>query len=256
MKIRETVRIASMLAAILIFASVSAAQDVPLGDVARAAHAEKSQAPHANKVVTNEDFGPHLEPVHENEDPADAVNKARAVVLADTAHICRREITNSNGPGSSAEFVTEIAGDRAHMLINRVGGPGPRRDEVIWIGNDGYSRRDNGAWEKNPSQGTFPAAIGGVPEDLQMGYGSGEQLKLVRRETIDGSPTFLYETKFHPVGVSNDDRTIDIWIGADDHLPRKVQMIDVETASHPTRLIDSETTTWSYGSVPEIKPPI
>jgi hypothetical protein len=59
--------IASPLAPILIFASVSAAQDVPLGDVARAARTEKSQAPHTSKVLTNEDFGPHLEPVHENE---------------------------------------------------------------------------------------------------------------------------------------------------------------------------------------------
>jgi hypothetical protein len=256
MKIRETVRIALMLAWILICASVSAAQEIPLGDVARAARAEKSHAPHANKLVTNEDLGPHLEPVHENEDPADVLNKARAAVLADTAHTCRREITNANGPGSSAEFVTEIAADRAHMLINRVGGPGPRRDEVIWIGSDAYSQRDNGPWEKKPSQGTFPAAIGGVPEDLQMGYGSGEQLKLVRRETLNGFPTFRYETRFHPPGVSNDDRTIDIWIGANDHLPQKVEMIDVETASHPTRLIDSETTTWSYGHVPEIKPPM
>jgi hypothetical protein len=255
MKIRETARIVPMLVPILILAGVSAAQDAPLGDVARAARAEKSQAPHASKVLTNEDFGPHLEPVHENEDPADVVNKARAAVLADTAHTCRREITGNSGPGASAEIVTEIAGDRAHMVVSRVGGPGPKRDELIWIGNDGYSRRDDGPWQKNPSAGSFPTSIGGLPEDMQMGDGSGEKLKLVRRETIEGSPTFLYETRFHPPGVTADDRTIDIWIGANDHLPRKVQMSDVATAPRPPGFIDRETTTWSYGSVPDIKPP-
>jgi hypothetical protein len=256
MKIRETVRIALILAPILMLASVSAAQDAPLGDVARAARAEKSQTPHASKVLTNEDFGPHLEPVHENEDPAEVVNKARAAVLADAAHTCRREIIGSSGPGTSAEIVTEIAADRARMVVNRVGGPGPKRDEVIWIGNDGYYRREDGSWQKNPGAGSFPAQIGGLPEDMQMGDSVGENLKLIRRETIDGSPTFLYETRFHPPGVTGVDRTIDIWIGTNDHLPRKVQMSDVATAPRSPGFIDRETTTWSYGSVPEIKSPL
>jgi hypothetical protein len=90
---------------------------------------------------------------------------------------------------------------------------------------------------------------------MELRY-SGETFKLVRRETIDGSPTFLYETRFHPPGVTADDRTIDIWIGANDHLPRKVQMRDVATAPNPPGIIDLETTTWSYGPVPEIKPPM
>ena len=255
-KVREAARVACMAAFILVSGTLSSAQDKPLGDVAREARADKSQAPHANKVVTNEDFGPHLEPVGENEDPADVVNKARAAILADTAHTCRREITGNSGPGSSGELVTEIAGDRAHMVANRVGGPGPRRDEIIWIGNDSYFRRDDGPWQKNTNEGKFPARNGGLPEDMEMGYGSGEKLKLVRRETINGSPTFLYETEFHPVGVSDDDRTIDIWIGANDHLPRKVQMTDVGTAPRSPGIIDRETTTWSYGPVSKIEPPM
>jgi hypothetical protein len=236
-------------------AAVSAAQDVPLGDVARAARAEKSQAPHTSKVLTNENFGPHLEPVHENQDPAEVVNKSRAAALADTAHTCRREVTGNSGPGTSAEIVTEIAGDRAHMVINRAGGPGAERDELIWIGDDAYYRKDDGPWQKNVSAGTFPTQTSGLPADMEMRY-SGETFKLVRRETIDGSPTFLYETRFHPPGVTADDRTIDIWIGANDHLPRKVQMRDVATAPNPPGIIDLETTTWSYGPVPEIKPPM
>jgi hypothetical protein len=256
-KMREAARVACMVAFIFVCGTLSSAQDKPLGDVAREARADKSQAPHATKVVTNEDFGPHLEPVGENEDPAEVVNKARAALLADTAYTRLQETSNNSGPGSSSEGVIEIAGDRAHMTTNRIGGGGPGRDEYIFIGNDSYHRNGNGPWEKFPSQPsrTGPMPIGGIPEALAMSYGSGE-LELIRRETVNGAPTLLYETKFHPGGVSIRDRTIDIWIGANDHLPRKVQMTDAENEPHLAPIINRETTTWSYGPVPKIEPPM
>jgi len=45
------------VASVLISAQLLSAQDTPIGDVARQARADKSQAPHANKVVTDEDLG-------------------------------------------------------------------------------------------------------------------------------------------------------------------------------------------------------
>lgn len=88
MKTRDAARLAMTVAAILISAMLLSAQDTPMGDVARQARAEKLQAPHSNKVVTNEDLGPQLSPVAETDDPAHVVNKARRAWVADTPRTC------------------------------------------------------------------------------------------------------------------------------------------------------------------------
>jgi hypothetical protein len=54
-------------------------------------------------------------------------------------------------------------------------------------------------------------------------------LKLVRRETIGGSLTFVYENKYHPGGVNIRNTTDDMWIGANDHRLLKAQMLFTET---------------------------
>jgi len=106
--------------AILISTKFSSAQDMSMGDVARAARAQKSQVPRATKVVTNEELGPQLGPVAETDDPAEVVNKASRALRADTAHTCRQEVSNNRGPGSFAESIREIAGlDRTHIVVNR-----------------------------------------------------------------------------------------------------------------------------------------
>ncbi len=121
-----------------------------------------------------------------------------------------------------------------------------------------YSRRGNGPWVKNSANeipGGMPP-LNWLPEALNNVYQSGE-LKLLRREIVNGSPTFLCEDKFHPGGVSNRDRTINIWIGANDGLPRRAEMMDSEkVASFIPPTVDRDTTTCSYGPVPEIKPPL
>jgi len=94
-KIREAVRGALMAATVLISAKLSPAQDKPMGDVAREARAEKSQAPHANKVVTNEDLGPQLGPVSETDDPAKVVKKARRAWVADRSAIALAQVIAS-----------------------------------------------------------------------------------------------------------------------------------------------------------------
>jgi len=86
-------------------------------------------------------------------------------------------------------------------------------------------------------------------------YAAGE-LKLVRRDAIGDSPTFLYETKFHPGGVAFRDRTIDFWVGANDNLFRKIETLTKETAPFSGGVEVRYTVICSYGLVPEIKPPI
>jgi hypothetical protein len=258
MKIR-VIGLGLTVANVLISAQLLSAQDAPRGDVARQARADKSQAPHANKVVTDEDLGPHLAPVAETDDPVQVVNKARRAWMAAAPPNCRHEVSNSSGPGASAESVREIAGpDRMHLIVNRRGGMYPGRMELVLIGDDMYSRTGAGPWRKSPAAAGSPAGtpqLNWPPEPLAGEFASGE-LKLVRRDAIAGSPTFLYETKFHPGGVAFRDRTIDFWIGANDNLLRKIEMLTKETAPGMGGIEDRETITRSYGAVPEIKPPI
>jgi hypothetical protein len=267
---KDRLRVAWMATVLATLAGISSAQDTSqstsLGDIARKARAENANAPHAAKVVTNEDFGPHLEPVREDEDPADAVNKAHAALAGDTRHTCREEIANNSGPGSTTESLREIAGpDRLLIVTDRRGGPGAGHDELIVIGSDAYHRNSAGPWQKI-EHGKFPAPIGGTggPEAIWKTYSPGApaqgpwgtSLTLVRKEAVDGAPTFLYEEKFHPGGVGIRTQTDDIWVGADDHLPRKAETVLVESAPGIAPIIQRDTMTCFYGPGPEIKSPL
>lgn len=268
-------RVAAVAAAMLISGLISArvcvaqdqssGQDQSLGDLARATREKKSDSAHASKVVTDEDFGPHIEPIGEKEDPADVVNKARAALIADRAHTCRREMSNNSGPGSSTEVVAETAGpDHSHLSIDRTGGPSPGRSEIIVIGKDMYSRDPSGKWVKNAAGGSVPGPIGGMPDGLSRGYTAGvpaqspwgTNLSMIAKESVNGAATFVYEDKFHPGGVPTRTQTDDIWVGANDHLPRKVQTVVATSNPGMAAIVDRDTMTCSYGTVPEIKPPM
>jgi hypothetical protein len=138
------------------------------------------------------------------------------------------------------------------MVINKQGGPDPGHSEFIFIGNDKYFRFGNGSWQK------FPATqyVGEIPLAILSEIVEDSGLKLVHGETIEGSPTFLYENTYHPGGVSIRNTTDDIWIGANDHRIRKAQILFSETQSVTAPIVTRETVTCSYGPVPETKPPI
>jgi hypothetical protein len=271
----RAIRIAAIAAAMLISglisARVSAGQDQSggqgqsLGDLARATREKKPDSPHAAKVVTDEDFGPHIEPIGEKEDPADVVNKSRAALVADRAHTCRREMSNNSGPGSSTETVAEIAGpERMHLTTNRTGGLAPGHSELIIIGKDMYHREGSGPWMKDSARSSFPGPIGGVPDGLSRVYSAGvpakspwgTNLSMIAQENVSGSATFVYEDKFHPGGVDTRTQTDDIWVGANDHLPRKAQTVLVTSNPGMAAIVDRDTMVCSYGTVPEIKPPM
>jgi len=255
MKISDGVHSTSVVAILLISSRFCCAQDKPIGDVAREAHAQKSEAHHAKKVVTDDDLSPDRGPVHESDDPVTVVRDAWRAFLADAGHTCHGELTNNSGPGSVETSLLEAQGpDRIHMVIK---GPyGPAGDsEVIVIGKDKYGRFGTQPWQRytNYVPGEIPfARLSDIVDD------SG--LKLVGRETIEGSLTFLYENQYHPGGVNIRNTTDDIWIGANDHRIRKAQMLFTEThsitASRTALGIRRYTVTCSYGPVPEIKPPL
>jgi hypothetical protein len=255
MKISDAVRATPVVAILLIASTFCSAQDKPIGDAAREARAQKSEAHHAKKVVTNDDLSPDRGPMQESDDPVTVVREAWRAFLADAGHTCHGELTNNSGPGSVETSLIEAEGqDRIHMVTN--GHSGPAGDsEVIVIGNDKYGRFGTRPWEKytNYVPGEIPfARLSDIVHD------SG--LKLVRRETIEGSLTFVYENKYHPGGVNIRNTTDDIWIGANDHRLLKAQMLFTETPpftrSMTASAVTRYTVTCSNGPVPEIKPPI
>jgi hypothetical protein len=256
MNISDAVCATSVVAIFLITARCCSAQDKPLGDVAREARAQKYEAHHPTKVITNDDFSSARGPVQETDDPIAVIAEAWQGFLADAGHTCNGELTNNSGPGSLETSLIEAQGqDRVHMLINAHGGIAGD-PEVIVIGSDRYDRFGTRPWQKNTKYAPGEIPFGRLSEIV---YDSG--LKLVGRETIGGSLTFVYENKYHPGGVNIRNTTDDIWIGAKDHRLLKAEMVFTET--HPSSsfmksmpIVSHYTVTCSYGPVPEIKPPI
>ncbi len=91
-----------------------------------------------------------------------------------------------------------------------------------------------------------------IPYVLMFGYNAGD-LTLVGSESVGGEPTFRYEHKIH---AGDMDRTIDIWVGANDGLPRRTHMLTVTTTvagAVPIRW--TEDATCSYGEKFTIEAP-
>ena len=239
-------RAAWIVAAIFVCGTVSFAQDKPLGDVARDAQAQKAESARAKKVVTEDDFKPAPpSPVAATDDPLAVVNKARNELLHDTAHSCSRQTVNNSGPGWADDRVTEAAGpNRFHIVVSQLR-TNPGRYELIIIGDDVYGRKGNEPWQKvDPNQAQLDRSPGAlIPDVLMFGYNAGD-LTLVGSESVGGEPTFRYEHKIH---AGDMDRTIDIWVGANDGLPRRTHMLTVTTTvagAVPIRWTEDATCTY------------
>lgn len=192
-------------------------------------------------------------PVHENEDPATVVKKAWHIFLKEDGRTCHEEVTNNSGPGSREQTLIETHGrERIRLVIDKQGSADPGHSEFIFIGADRYFRFGDAAWQKFPAK----QYMGPIPLAMLSYIVDDTALKLARRETIEGVPTFLYENTYHPLGLSLQTTTDDIWIGADDHRIRKAQTLFSQTLVMSEAIATRTTITCSYGPVPEIKAPI
>jgi hypothetical protein len=88
-----------------------------------------------------------------------------------------------------------------------------------------------------------------LPDELKFGYKSGD-LKLIGSESVNGSPTFHYRIKIRDTAI---DRTVDIWVGSKDSLPRRTEMtthnLEMKTSWH-------QMTECTYGTSITIEPPL
>jgi hypothetical protein len=254
-------RVGRLILSILCAVISLSAQDKPLGDVAREARAEKTPPSRPAKVISNDDFGggSTAAPVDPKDDPVVVLNKARIALLHDTNHTCTTESNGNSGPGWNNSRTVEVAGaGRMHVTL-RSNSAKNDPSEYLVVENHAFNRRPSGPWER--ADGTtgrdaksFAEMMQGslLPQVFKFGFSSGE-LKFLHGETLGVTPTLRYQ---YLGQVYDMDRTIDIWIGVDDGLPRKAEMLTVtrDTVTAPSAWRESFSCT--YGGNDIIKAPM
>jgi len=217
---------------------------------------ETTEALDTPQVLTDEDSGPVAVSVKDK--PDDVVNNAAWSLVADTAHSCMWEGID---PSYRTETLMEAAGrieaagrpERVHWSRSVQSGNPPPPNEVIVIGTDQYHRDSEGPWQKDAEDGIRYVVL---INQMSMGFWQEalkKDLKLIRRDIVDGSPTFKYEALIHPDGVIARDSIVDIWIGIKDGLPRKYLRRPLQKPL--AQFIERDTFTCSYGNV-QIEAPI
>lgn len=231
---------------VLILNLISLAQDRSLGEVAREARASKSRK--ATRVFTDEEMAPKsLTP---SDDPIKVISNAASGLSHNRNHLCRREAEGNSGPGWADITTIEVAGDdRMHVTV-ATSRPSAGRREMIRIGDNLFVRDNNGPWRKtSPASVGLSRGRGFIPDPLNFSFQPGD-LKYLGREVIGGVPTFLYVDVIHAYDL---ERTIKIWVGAADGLPRRTEM---QTATPSSGVKWHETFSCSYGVGAEIEAPI
>lgn len=218
---RNTAIAATLAFGTFCLVQVNSAQDRPLGDVARETRAQTAQSKPAKTLASD---GPETA-VTASDDPLEVITKAATAMLRDNSHRCHEMASGNSGPrpGWTQETWTEFGNDRLRIS----GAQEHQPVETIFIGKDGYRKIGSGPWTKvDPMEmawyqtWTSPAAFK-LPDELKFGYKPGD-LKLTGPEVIRGVSTFHYQFKVRDSFI---DRTVDIWVGAGDALPRKTEMM-------------------------------
>jgi len=219
--VRNTAIAATLAFGTFCLVQVNSAQDRPLGDVARETRARTAQSKPA-KTLTSD--GPETA-VTASDDPLEVITKAATAMLRDNSHRCHEMASGNSGPrpGWTQVVTTEFAGDdRMRVVADQ----GDQPSEMIMIGKQGYRKLGNGPWAKiDPMEMAWyqtyaPNALK-LPDELKFGYKPGD-VKLIGPEVIKGVSTFHYQFKVRDSFI---DRTVDIWVGAGDRLPRKTEMM-------------------------------
>lgn len=239
-----------------VLSSASAlAQEKPLGDIAREAQAQKVPPSRPARVLTDDQSNAPM--ITSKDDPLDVFNKSRAALLRDRSHRCVMEASGNSGPapGWTQGSTVEVApGDRmrgTNTQTNPV-----RRSEWVVITDAYYVSEDNGPWRKIGAPeagltGRFRLPDSLLPEELQYGYKSGD-LKFMGGQVIDGASTLQLQFDLHSSGAEID-RTVNIWVGIYDYLPRKLNMV---TFDRSMKTSHRQQTTCSVGINIAIEPPI
>ena len=157
--------------------------------------------------------GEARQPVSTNASPMDSLAKSMRAQLATKSFRARISSSTQNVPG---EFVVEyVAPDRLHMTNPT--------SELIAVGSETYTRQSGGPWQKAPMNANEMAAKFRDPkliDELEKNY----NVALIGPDTLDGLPMMVYEYSPKSPSPQTPAGKTKVWIGADDSLPRKIEV--------------------------------
>jgi hypothetical protein len=227
------------------------AQDQPLGDVARQARAQRENAPHAAKVVTNDSDNP-ASAVNPDDPPPEVVRKAALALRHDPNHSCTLRTKGNSGPGWSSETTEDVAGNQRHVTLNN--GAGTQAEWIV-IGDVTYRKLSIAPWQKlDPHDPNSGASLrdATMPQVLLFQY-SGSDLKLLRKDSVNGSTVLVYSVTSHSAEMN---RTVDILVDSGNNLPVRTEMHSLTQAPGVAPIVWDEEFSCSYGTVKKIDPPL
>ncbi len=240
---------ASGLAATVLLGSLCLGQERPLGDVARETRART--AAKAVRVLTNEDAS--LRPVTATDDPLTVLEQAADALLRDTSHRCVKVISGNLARGGPSVAMIEVAGVERFRMTRERFQPSYWRSETILISGDVYQKEGPSRWMKQSGaeslwyQGNRSTLLM-LPEPASFGDAM-EGLKLVGPEVHAGAQTFHYRSETRDGSMN---RTLDIWVGSQDSLPRET---DLSTYYTRSRSGMRETTSCTFDPTIKVEAP-
>ena len=157
--------------------------------------------------------GDTKQPISTSGSPLDSLAQSMRAQLATKSFRARISSSNQNIPGETV--VEFVAPDRLH-LTNPI-------SEMIAVGTETYTRETGGPWQKAPINANEMAAKFRDPkliDQLDKNY----NVTLVGADTLNGAPMMVYEYTPKAPSPQTPAGKTKVWIGADDSLPRKIEV--------------------------------
>jgi hypothetical protein len=151
--------------------------------------------------------------------PLDAMLKAAHAQLDAKSYRAHVEMTMSNG-ATNTLHVEYAAPDRYHLSTQSQAAGRQTSIEYIIIGKDTWMKRNDAAWAKFPVDMSSMITAVRDPKMIDELAKSAE-VRLVGPDTLDGTPTLVYEHTLSNVAGMNIKGTAKTWVAISDALPRK-----------------------------------
>ncbi len=163
-----------------------------------------------------------INPITATTDPRGAVTRAMGAMLAAKSYRARWVTSSSSGTNSTT-ILEYVAPDRYHMVREAERSAGNiNKIETIIVGQKTFMKMGDGPWRK------FPVNVGELiaqfrdPKVIDELSKSAE-IKFVGPDTLDGSPTMVYQYTYSDPQGKGFKTTAKTWIGVANNLPLKTE---------------------------------
>ena len=187
-------------------------------------------------------------------DPRGALAESLNSMLAAKSY--RARVVSSSPQGATNIVAEFVAPDRFHLTTDlQIPGQGNTKHETIVVGKDTYVKMGNTPWRK------FPVNLGDMISKFRdpkvvAELSKGADVKFIGADTLDGTPTFIYQYTFNSAENKDFKGTSKTWVGVTDNLPRKTETEgEMNLGGKP--VMTKTTISYSdFGSDIKIEPPM